>query len=181
MRHRVECLDSQASRESILPGQIMKFNVDEVITWLIVGVLAGSLAGMLVKRSRAGFGHMVNMAIGLIGALIGGSLFKLLGINLGLAGNITISSEQIVAAFVGSLLFLAIIWEFGVRGERPNRAMDVERRSPGFFFKAGLLFICLIESRDFRQAIRTRRRVPSPGPGIGHPGRTDDFRCCDGC
>jgi uncharacterized membrane protein YeaQ/YmgE (transglycosylase-associated protein family) len=88
----------------------MNINVDEIITWLIVGALAGSLAGMLVKRSRSGFGHIVNVAIGLVGALIGGSLFKVLGINLGLAGNITISSEQIVAAFVGSLLFLAIIW-----------------------------------------------------------------------
>ena len=88
----------------------MKISVDEVITWLIVGALAGSLAGMLVKRHRAGFGRLLNLAIGLIGALIGGVLFKVLHIDLGIVGAITITSEQVVTAFIGALLFLAIIW-----------------------------------------------------------------------
>ncbi len=88
----------------------MKIGTDEVIAWLIVGALAGSLAGMIVKRQRAGFGHLTNLAIGLIGALIGGFLFKLLRINLGLIGAITITSEEVVDAFVGSLVFLGLVW-----------------------------------------------------------------------
>jgi uncharacterized membrane protein YeaQ/YmgE (transglycosylase-associated protein family) len=88
----------------------MKLKPDEVITWLIVGTLAGSLAGMIVKGRRAGFGRLLNLGIGLAGALIGGFLFKVLHIDLGLVGAITVSSEEVVAAFVGSLILLAVLW-----------------------------------------------------------------------
>jgi uncharacterized membrane protein YeaQ/YmgE (transglycosylase-associated protein family) len=88
----------------------MQINPDEVITWLIVGALAGSLAGMLVKGHRTGFGRLLNLAIGLIGALIGGVLFKMVHIDLGLAGAITITSEEVVEAFIGSLIFLVVVW-----------------------------------------------------------------------
>jgi uncharacterized membrane protein YeaQ/YmgE (transglycosylase-associated protein family) len=88
----------------------MKLSPDEVITWLIVGALAGSLAGMVVKGHRAGFGRLLNLGIGLVGALIGGFLFKVLHINLGLVGAITVTSEEVVTAFVGALIFLAVLW-----------------------------------------------------------------------
>jgi uncharacterized membrane protein YeaQ/YmgE (transglycosylase-associated protein family) len=88
----------------------MKINPDEVIAWLIVGALAGSLAGMIVKRHRAGFGRILNLAVGLIGAVIGGVVFKILHINLGVVGSITITSEEVVEAFLGALLFLAVVW-----------------------------------------------------------------------
>jgi uncharacterized membrane protein YeaQ/YmgE (transglycosylase-associated protein family) len=97
----------------------MNITVDEVITWLIVGALAGSLTGMLVKRRKAGFGHLVNLGIGLAGALIGGFLFKVLKINLGLLGQITVTSQQVVAGVVGSLIFLAILW--GIQAQWAKR------------------------------------------------------------
>jgi uncharacterized membrane protein YeaQ/YmgE (transglycosylase-associated protein family) len=89
---------------------LMKINPDEVITWLIVGALAGSLAGMIVKGHRAGFGRVLNLVIGLIGALIGGFLFKVLHIDLGIVGAITVTSEEVVVSFIGALIFLAIVW-----------------------------------------------------------------------
>lgn len=88
----------------------MKIRIDEVITWLIVGALSGSLAGMVVKGRRAGFGPLLNLAIGLVGGLIGGFLFRILHIDLGIAGAITVTSEEVVAAFIGSLIFLVILW-----------------------------------------------------------------------
>ena len=88
----------------------MQINVDEVITWLIVGALAGSLAGMVVKGRPAGFGRILNLVIGLIGALIGGFLFKVLHIDLGIVGAITVTSEEVVVSFIGSLIFLAVVW-----------------------------------------------------------------------
>ena len=91
----------------------MKITVDEVIAWLIVGALAGSLAGMLAKRRKEGFGRVLNLALGLIGAVVGGFLFKILHIQLGLLGAVTITSEEIVAGVCGSLLFLVVIW--GIR------------------------------------------------------------------
>jgi uncharacterized membrane protein YeaQ/YmgE (transglycosylase-associated protein family) len=88
----------------------MKISVDDVITWLIVGALAGFLAGMVVKGHRAGFGRWLNLGIGLVGAIIGGFLFKVLHIDLGVVGAVTVTSESVVEAFVGSLIFIAVLW-----------------------------------------------------------------------
>jgi uncharacterized membrane protein YeaQ/YmgE (transglycosylase-associated protein family) len=88
----------------------VKISPDEIVTWLIVGALAGSLTGMLIRGRKEGFGHVLNLAIGLVGALIGGYLFKVLHVSLGLLGQITISLQEVVAALVGSLIFLAAIW-----------------------------------------------------------------------
>ncbi|MBN1283818.1 MAG: GlsB/YeaQ/YmgE family stress response membrane protein [Anaerolineae bacterium] len=86
----------------------MNISLGQVIVWLIVGALAGSLAGMIVTRRRKGYGPLTNIVLGLIGAVIGGFLFKLLNINLGL-GEIAISFDDLVAAFVGSLILLGIV------------------------------------------------------------------------
>jgi uncharacterized membrane protein YeaQ/YmgE (transglycosylase-associated protein family) len=82
--------------------------IDQLVVWLIIGALAGSLAGMLVTGSRKGYGPATNILIGLIGAVIGGWVFDKLNVNLGL-GSITISFEEVVAAFVGSLILLGLI------------------------------------------------------------------------
>jgi uncharacterized membrane protein YeaQ/YmgE (transglycosylase-associated protein family) len=82
--------------------------IDQLVVWLIIGALAGSLAGMLVTGTRKGYGPATNIVLGLIGAVIGGYVFDKLNVNLGL-GSITISFDEIVAAFVGSLILLALL------------------------------------------------------------------------
>ena len=82
--------------------------IGELIVWLVVGALAGSVTGMLVKRQREGFGRLGNLGVGLSGALIGGLLFKLFRIDLGLA-EVSISLEDLIAALVGSLLLLGVV------------------------------------------------------------------------
>ncbi len=86
----------------------MQITLIQIIVWLIVGALAGSLVGKVVKRSRGGFGRWTNLGVGLIGAAVGGFLFDLFGIDLGL-GELAISFQDLVAAFVGSLVFLAAV------------------------------------------------------------------------
>ena len=87
----------------------MNISVVQIIVWLIVGTLAGNLTGIVVKGRKSGFGRATNIAIGLVGALIGGSIFNLLGIDLGL-GELAISFQDLVAAFLGSLVFLIAVW-----------------------------------------------------------------------
>lgn len=82
--------------------------MDQIIVWLVVGAIAGTLIGAIVKRSKKGFGAATNLGIGLVGALIGGLLFRLLDLDLGL-GKVSVSLEDIVAATVGSILFLLIL------------------------------------------------------------------------
>ncbi len=88
----------------------MSINVtlDQVVVWLVIGLLAGALAGMFTKRGKKGIASFSNLLIGLIGALLGGFLFDILNIQLGL-GKLTISFDDLIAAIVGSLLFLIIL------------------------------------------------------------------------
>jgi len=87
--------------------------IGKIVVWLIVGALAGTLAGRVMTFSKRGFGFWSNMAIGMIGALVGGFLFWLFGIDLRLA-EIKITFEDLISAFVGSLLCI-LIWRLGRR------------------------------------------------------------------
>lgn len=88
----------------------MDVTIGNVIGWLVAGILAGSLTGTVIKRSREGFGHFANIGIGLVGALIGGSLFQIFNINIGNLAAISVSLQDLVAAFIGSLVFLVVVW-----------------------------------------------------------------------
>jgi uncharacterized membrane protein YeaQ/YmgE (transglycosylase-associated protein family) len=87
----------------------MNIGLDDIIVWLIVGALAGSLAGFIVKRKKEGYGRFTNIGIGLVGALIGGGVVRLFKIDLGL-GNISVTIEDLIAAVLGSFLFLIVLW-----------------------------------------------------------------------
>lgn len=80
----------------------------ELIVWIIVGALVGSLVGRLVTRSKRGFGLIGNIVLGLLGALVGGFLFRVLDIDLGL-DDIVISAEGLISAFVGALVIVGLM------------------------------------------------------------------------
>jgi uncharacterized membrane protein YeaQ/YmgE (transglycosylase-associated protein family) len=84
-------------------------SLDKVIVWIVVGLLGGSLAGLVIKWDRKGFGLIRNLGVGLVGALVGGSLFRIIPIFPGL-DKISISLRDIVAALIGSLIVLAFLW-----------------------------------------------------------------------
>jgi len=72
-----------------------------LIYFLIIGLIAGWLAGQIMKGK--GFGLIGNLIVGCIGAVLGGYLFGLLGLaSYGLIGSL-------VTALVGALLLLWII------------------------------------------------------------------------
>jgi uncharacterized membrane protein YeaQ/YmgE (transglycosylase-associated protein family) len=81
----------------------------QVVVWIIVGLIGGSLAGLLVTWQRKGFGLLRNLGMGLIGAFVGGLLFRLFGLFQGLDA-VVISLRDVVAACVGSLLVLVAFW-----------------------------------------------------------------------
>ena len=83
--------------------------IGKIVLWLIVGALAGSLAGRVVTFRKQGLGWYTNLGVGVVGALVGGYLFELLGIDLGMA-EFKISFEDFISAFVGSLLCIVVWW-----------------------------------------------------------------------
>jgi uncharacterized membrane protein YeaQ/YmgE (transglycosylase-associated protein family) len=54
-------------------------------------------------------GRWSSLGVGLVGALIGGLIFSFFGIWPGLDA-IAISLRDVIAAFVGSLIFLLVLW-----------------------------------------------------------------------
>ena len=87
----------------------INITLEQIVVWGIIGILAGSLSGMFLKKTKVGVGGLISkLIIGLMGALIGGFLFDMLNMNLGL-GTMTIAVEDLLAAFIGSLIFLVIL------------------------------------------------------------------------
>jgi len=87
----------------------MALLLSQIIVWLIIGLIGGTLAGVVVRWQREGFGWWTNLGIGLVGAVVGGVLFRLFGILPGLE-SIAISLRDVVSAFTGSILFLLGLW-----------------------------------------------------------------------
>jgi uncharacterized membrane protein YeaQ/YmgE (transglycosylase-associated protein family) len=76
--------------------------IQSIIIWLIVGAIAGWLAGMVVKGG--GFGLVGDIVVGIIGAVIAGWLLPYLGIALG-SGIVA----AIIDAFIGAVILLVIV------------------------------------------------------------------------
>ena len=76
-------------------------DLTSLIVFLVIGAIAGWLAGVLVKGG--GFGLFGDIVVGIIGAVIGGWVFGLLGIA---AGGVV---GAIVAATVGAVILLLIV------------------------------------------------------------------------
>jgi uncharacterized membrane protein YeaQ/YmgE (transglycosylase-associated protein family) len=84
-------------------------SLDQFVVWIVVGLLGGSLAGLIITWERKGFGLLRNLAVGLVGAFVGGFIFRILGLLPGL-DKFAISLRDVVSAVVGSLLVLTAYW-----------------------------------------------------------------------
>ena len=71
--------------------------IDSLIVWLIVGGVAGWLAGLVVKGY--GFGIIGNIVVGIVGAFIAGWLLPRLGIVIG-GGIIAAIINELICAII---------------------------------------------------------------------------------
>jgi uncharacterized membrane protein YeaQ/YmgE (transglycosylase-associated protein family) len=76
--------------------------VESLLVFIIIGAIAGWLAGLIVKGY--GFGLLGNIVVGIVGALIAGWLFPALGISLG-----TGIVAAIIYAVIGAVILLVLI------------------------------------------------------------------------
>jgi len=79
--------------------------MEGILVWLVIGAIAGWLAGVIMKGS--GQGLVVNIVVGIVGAVIGGWLFGLLGVSIG-PGILS----AIIASTIGAVLLLFIVSKF---------------------------------------------------------------------
>jgi uncharacterized membrane protein YeaQ/YmgE (transglycosylase-associated protein family) len=71
------------------------------LAWIVVGLIAGWLAGQVMKGG--GYGVLVDIILGILGGLLGGWIFGMMGIWPG-GGMI----GSIIVAFVGAVILVAI-------------------------------------------------------------------------
>jgi uncharacterized membrane protein YeaQ/YmgE (transglycosylase-associated protein family) len=73
-----------------------------LLAWLVVGLIAGWLAGKVVEGR--GLGCLTDIVVGVVGAFVGGFVFGLLGFGggFGFWGSIFV-------AFVGAVILLAVL------------------------------------------------------------------------
>jgi len=76
-------------------------SIELILIWLIVGAVAGWLAGMIVKGG--GLGLVGDIVVGIVGAFVGGWLLTTMGVSIG-AGLISTIASATLGAVV--LLFL---------------------------------------------------------------------------
>jgi uncharacterized membrane protein YeaQ/YmgE (transglycosylase-associated protein family) len=74
---------------------------ESILVWIIIGAVAGWLAGLLVKGY--GFGFISNTLIGILGAGIAGLLAPTLGLHTESVGG------NIVASLLGALVLLLLV------------------------------------------------------------------------
>ena len=77
-------------------------SVTTVLIWILVGAVAGWLAGLVVRGF--GFGLVGNVVIGILGAILGGWLLGMAGFSIG-AGIL----GSIITAFIGAVVLLLIV------------------------------------------------------------------------
>lgn len=75
-----------------------------ILAWLVVGLIAGWLAGMVMKGG--GYGVVGDIVVGIVGGLIGGFLASVL-FGADMVNGINIVS--IVTAFVGAVVLIALV------------------------------------------------------------------------
>ena len=73
-----------------------------IIGWLVLGLIAGVLAGAFMKGG--GYGIIGDIIVGIVGAFIGGFVFSLLG-STGVTG---FNLWSLMVAFVGACILIAL-------------------------------------------------------------------------
>jgi uncharacterized membrane protein YeaQ/YmgE (transglycosylase-associated protein family) len=85
----------------------------DILTWLIVGLVAGVLASLIVGGT--GYGIIGDIIVGIVGAFVGGWLFTQAGWATPFAGL----AGTIFVAFIGAVVLLVVI-HLVQRGTRRN-------------------------------------------------------------
>lgn len=73
-----------------------------IIGWIILGLIAGFIASKIVNRQGSGF--LIDIALGVVGALVGGWLFE----SFGAAGVTGFNLYSMFVAIIGAVILLVI-------------------------------------------------------------------------
>ena len=78
-----------------------------IIAWLILGAIAGYVAGLLVKGDES-LGVIGHVVLGIIGAIVGGFIAQLIGFGNPTGGGDVINIPSIIFAIIGAVIVTVI-------------------------------------------------------------------------
>jgi uncharacterized membrane protein YeaQ/YmgE (transglycosylase-associated protein family) len=73
-----------------------------ILAWIVLGLIAGFIASKIVNKS--GDGILLDIVLGIVGAVVGGYIFQ----TLGHAGVTGLNIYSLVVAVIGAVLFLLV-------------------------------------------------------------------------
>lgn len=78
-----------------------------IIAWIILGLIAGFIASKIINKS--GEGLILDIVLGIVGAIVGGFLFR----TFGMSGVTGLNLYSLIVAVVGAIVFLLVYhWLF---------------------------------------------------------------------
>jgi uncharacterized membrane protein YeaQ/YmgE (transglycosylase-associated protein family) len=84
-----------------------------IIGWIVIGIVAGWLTGKIMKGS--GYGVILDMVVGFIGAVIGGLIFRAIGYGGPGEHGLIVS---IIISVIGAVIFTALLRLFSGRSAK---------------------------------------------------------------
>jgi uncharacterized membrane protein YeaQ/YmgE (transglycosylase-associated protein family) len=80
---------------------------DEIVAWVIMGVLVGALAGMMTSLKPTGLGKLGRLLLGLAGAFVGGIVARVTGLDFGW-GPVLIRYEELFVSLLGAIVLVVL-------------------------------------------------------------------------
>jgi uncharacterized membrane protein YeaQ/YmgE (transglycosylase-associated protein family) len=84
--------------------------LDTLLIWILVGLVAGFLASHIVLGH--GLGVLADVVVGVLGAIVGGSLANSLQVHVAVDGHPMVS--EMIVAFLGAVILLLVVRIVGV-------------------------------------------------------------------
>jgi uncharacterized membrane protein YeaQ/YmgE (transglycosylase-associated protein family) len=94
----------------------VQVDVQSLLVWVVVGLVAGFLAGRVILGR--GLGLAADVVVGILGAVLGGFLASWLGIQVLVPGHPLIGA--VLIAFLGAVVLLLVLRLFGLGRRRPR-------------------------------------------------------------
>jgi len=78
---------------------------DEIVAWVIMGILVGAVAGMFTSLKTSGAGRLGRLLLGLAGALLGGMVVHVVRIDFGW-GPVLVRYEELLFSLIGAMFLI---------------------------------------------------------------------------
>lgn len=107
--------------QKVSENRLANRTCDEMVAWVLIGVLVGSVAGMATSIKCSGLGKLGRIGLGLVGAFIGSMVVRVSEIDLGW-GEAVLSYEEMLFSLVAAVgvVVIARLVRMGMRRRKKS-------------------------------------------------------------